>query len=104
MVAVSMVALFCLVTASAPVRAQLAPGAGDPFTLRFDENGNGSIDNRDGTGFHPLIGILAPDPTNGGSLALTYALPSQIGAGDVAVLEPNGDLSDGIRFYNANGN
>jgi hypothetical protein len=80
-------------------------GSGDPFTLFFDENGNGQIDNRDGTGLHPLPGVLII-PTGGSVGVLTFMLPTPVVTGDVRIWEDTlgGTLSDVLRFTNANGN
>jgi hypothetical protein len=74
-------------------------GLGDPFSFYFDENGNGMIDNRDGTGLHPVTGIASGDP-NTGMVALTYLLTGNVGVGIVAVLDSSGAVSDAISFYN----
>ena len=86
-----------------PARAATIAGSGDPFTLMFDEYGNGLIDLEDGTGFHTLQGIVAPDPW--GLMSLYFPLPSLVVSGDVRVWETPGtsDLSDVLRFTNANG-
>jgi PEP-CTERM motif-containing protein len=77
------------------------------FILKFDENGNGSI-NVASDGFVSLPGQMLVDPVEGGS-SLTYVLPSGAGLvnnGDVRVFEP-GSLnllaSDMMRFTNAQG-
>jgi len=76
------------------------------FILKFDENGNASINNN-GTGFVPLTGTLAPDPSAPGNMGLTYMLPSLVNNGDVSVFDANPTtapvLSDLMRFTNANG-
>ena len=74
----------------------------DPFTLTFDETGACTLVNN-GT---PLAcqGVLAVDPTQPGShMILTFALPTQIGTGDVAVKDSNGLVSDLFRFTNQGG-
>lgn len=57
--------------------------------------------------FMPFDGALAPDPSNGGRPALTWNLSSigqsPVGNGDVLVLDPDGALSDVLRFTNAQG-
>jgi hypothetical protein len=82
-------------------------GSGDPFTLTFDEFGNGVIDLRDGTGPHSLPGSLLPDPSGGASVpVLTFMLPSLVTTGDVRIWETtlgSGPLSDVLRFTDANG-
>lgn len=93
-----------------PLRADgILPGSpfnSDPFTLNFDENGNGSISINRGE-FTPLQGTLAMDPSNGGIFALTYTLPpgqTPVVNGDVLVMEPFGaGMSDVIRFTDAAG-
>jgi hypothetical protein len=87
----------------------LAANGADPV-FRFDESGRGTADLSDlGGGFVGFPGVLAPDPSNGGLLALTYFLPAlwvaqNISNGDVTVFEtPNGVISDGLRFTNADG-
>jgi hypothetical protein len=90
--------------------ANTLAGSGDPFTLNFDENGNGLIDLRDGNGFQVLEGVLAPDPTQAGNpLVLTYDLPTSpfpVVNGDVRIWEDVNQtiLSDVLRFTDANGN
>jgi hypothetical protein len=73
-------------------------GSGDPFTLSFDELGNGLIDMRDGTGPHPISPV-------GGATNLIFALPTPVITGDVRFWEDfvGGTLSDVLRFTNANG-
>jgi len=73
-------------------------GSGDPFTLTFDEQGNGLIDMRDGTGPHPIT------PVSGAS-NLVFALPSPVITGDVRIWEDflGGTLSDVLRFTNSSG-
>lgn len=93
---------------SAPRPAQAAgglAGSGDPFTLDFDEYGNGLIDYRDGTGFHVLTGSLSLPPMGGNVSVLTFQLPSPVVTGDVRVWEDFGKtiLSDVLRFTNAAG-
>ncbi len=80
-------------------QAALGVGQSDPFSLYFDENGNATIDLRDGTGLHSVSGFAQVDP-NTGRNALTYPLPNEIGSGIVQVLDPSGALSDAISFYN----
>jgi len=76
------------------------PGAGDPFTLAFDENGNATIDLRDGNGPQPDSFVIQADPNASNHLALTYLLDGIVGVGIVDVLDINGNLSDAISFYN----
>jgi len=79
------------------------PGMGDSFTLHFDENGFGSIDLRDGHGFHADRGFAQLDP-NTGVVALTYLLGGNIGSGVVDIFDSSGALSDAIDFYNIGAN
>ncbi len=108
----ALAAVLILTAAVGPSRADqitIRPGMGDPFTLTFDENGNGTLDLRDGNGPMPWHGALLPDPSQGvvpGPLVLTYLLPSLVGAGDVLIYEclvPTPILSDAIRFTNLAG-
>ena len=82
---------------------------GNPFTFNFDENGNGQIDPRDGSGFTNNPGFLAPDPTQAGNpLVLTFMvnINGPVNNGDVRVWEDffDGTLSDVMRFTDAQGN
>jgi hypothetical protein len=86
----------------------MSPGS---FTFTFDENGNGSLVIAGGATF-VVPGVLLADPTNPGTVALTYdfshlGLPGgelPLGNGDLGVLEPGSRFpSDGIRFTDANG-
>ena len=73
------------------------------FEVFFDEDGNGRI-SQNGGPITPLTGVMAPDPAFGGHLELTYFLPELVINGDVAVFEPGTtELSDGLRFTNAQG-
>ena len=86
-------------------RAGLA-GSGDPFTLTFDEHGNGIVDLRDGTGPHPLSGTLGTDPSRDRPRrSSTYLLPQPVITGDIPDPEDflGGTLGDVLRFTNANG-
>jgi hypothetical protein len=80
----------------------IVTGGGDPFTITFDENGNGSYQV-----FSSSTGTYGPVVNDPGFISggfLVYALPEQIGPGDVAVLEPTtGALTDGLRFFNSGG-
>jgi hypothetical protein len=78
-------------------------GQGDFFTLHFDENGNGLIDLRDGTGNHADPGFFQIDP-NTGAVALTYLLSGNIGPGILDILNTSGTVSDAISFYNIGAN
>lgn len=99
-VSVLLVAVFCAPAFAAPTVAGRA-GGGDPFTLWFDENGNGWVDEGQIGMRVPDPGFLAIDPLSG-ILALTYGLPEPVVPGDVGVQEFNqmGVLSDGLRFEN----
>src|SRR5437867_3563526 len=78
-------------------------GGGDPFTITFDENGNASYQVFDsGTGTYGPV-VNDPGFIDVQTGFLTYRLPEQIGPGDVAILEPSGALSDGLRFFNSGG-
>jgi hypothetical protein len=94
-------ALVCVGTAHAD---PIPPGSGDPFTFNFDENGNGSV-SVNGGAFHPLLGSLRSDPSNGGFFALTYILPEPILTGTVLIYEDAAHtiLGDALRFTNADG-
>src|SRR5215469_3810138 len=86
-----------------PPLPPIGPGMGDFFTLLFNENGNGSIDLRDGHGFHADNGFAQLDP-NTGVMALTYLLSGNIGPGVVDIFDSSGALSDAIDFYNIGAN
>jgi hypothetical protein len=86
--------------------SSFGPGDGDPFTINFDENGNGTIDL--GGGAVPNPGALLPDPSQvGNPLALTYFLGAggPVVAGDLRVWEDfiGGTLGDVVRFTDATG-
>ena len=79
-----------------------------PFVVNLDENGTGSISISHGP-FTPLPGVLAPDPSNGGALALTYFFPASapfLGTGTLLSYEDSSltSLSDALRFTDATGN
>jgi hypothetical protein len=88
------VAALALVTGN-PVFAQ-GPVAG----YSFDEIGNGSVTTT--AAALPITGAIKADPGPGGpAAALTYSLRVPVVAGDVLVLEPDGQttgLSDIVRF------
>jgi hypothetical protein len=96
----SSVAVVALLAASMPAHAvTIGSNSGpDPFTLSFDENGNGLLN---GTtvdrGYIDANGFLA------------YNLPSAVGLGDVAIADPQvtctsaATCSDGLRFTIVNG-
>jgi hypothetical protein len=74
------------------------PDTGGTFIFNFDENGHATYQlwNFDTNAYGPV-------QTTTGSIAvdgyLTYDLPAWVGApGDVSILDPNGSLSDGLRF------
>ena len=77
-----------------------------PFLLTFDENGHATIAINGGPATS-LTGVLAVDPSvpagPGQQLALTYMLPEPVVTGDVSFAEPNGGISDWIRFTDAAG-
>jgi hypothetical protein len=95
-----------LALAATPVPAAVGD-VGDALVFTFDENGNGFI-NVNGTGFVPLQGALAPDPSHSGfAMALTYFLPTAaglVGNGDVEISNATEGLGDVIRFTDAAGN
>lgn len=93
-----LVLLICVSSFAAPVRAGKA-GGGDPFTLWFDENGNGMVDTGGGPVDDP--GFLGVDPLSG-MTALYYPLPEVVVEGDVGIWEfgQQNVLSDGLRFEN----
>jgi hypothetical protein len=78
-------------------------GSPGQFTIVFDEFGNGSLESPLGTPPVLIRGVLTPDPSNGGKLALMYLLPEGVGEGDVGVLEPDQRLTDALRFTDPNG-
>ena len=80
-------------------RAQQSPGAGDPFSIWFDENGNSTVLPDGGTAYsNPGFSAVDPNTT---IAALTYALPETIYPGVVDIADPNsGAVSDAISFYN----
>ena len=73
------------------------PANAQIFSLSFDEYGNGLLN-----GITPDPGIVQIDPQSG-LLALSYALPSLVGGGDVGVVQGGTTLSDGLRFEDING-
>jgi hypothetical protein len=87
-------------------RADVLAGGGDPFSLNFDENGNGAF-TLNGGPRTPLVGVMAPDPSRGGAPSLTYFLPqTPVVNGDVRIWEDANRtvLSDVLRFTDAAGN
>jgi hypothetical protein len=74
-----------------------SPATSDPFTVRFDENGNGTV-SQNGGPFRPLLELRLPDPLNGFTLVPTFFLPELVITGDLRVTEPGGTLSDIVRF------
>jgi hypothetical protein len=99
MILCALAALMACGTAQASTIGTL--GQGDPLTLTFDENGNATIDLRNGTGPHPDPGFAAVDP-NTGVHALTYLLHPglTIGPGIGYIVDPSGQITDAISFYN----
>jgi len=97
---------FAAVVAAAAMSG-LAISSANAFTINFDENGNATCD-LSGCG----NASVGPDPTHlvSGNV-LTYTLPPQdafgnpllINAGTVGINNASGQLSDALRFTNANG-
>lgn len=92
-------------TAPAPGLSALTPVG--PFLVRFDENGNATIQVNGGP-VTVLAGVLSADPTlpvgAAPALALTYMLPEPVVAGDVSFAEVvGGPASDWLRFTDAAG-
>jgi hypothetical protein len=92
-------------TTPAPGLSALMPVG--PFLVRFDENGNATIQVGGGP-VTTLTGVLSPDPTlpagPGQGLALTYMLPEPVVAGDVSFAEVAGvPASDWLRFTDSAG-
>lgn len=79
----------------------------DPFSITFDEFGNGSYVQNGLPTVHTVTGSLVPDPTEpvGGRIVqvLAYALPEPVVAGTVIIPEPTGGISDVLRFTDATG-
>lgn len=74
-----------------------------PLLLTFDENGNAMIAVNGGQPTE-LVGTLMPDPADpNGMLGLTYLLPESVVTGDVKIFDPDGALSDALRFTDASG-
>ena len=89
-----------LLAASVPMFAGNLAGGGDPFTIWFDENGNGSI-SLNGDPAIPNPGLVFTDPLSGIN-ALAYVLPEVVADGDVRIWDDPGAtvLSDLLRFEN----
>lgn len=90
-----------LVVSAVPMYADSTlAGAGDPFTIWFDENGNGQI-SVNGAPIVANPGFLTIDPLSGMN-ALAYLLPEVVVQGDVRVWEDPAAsiLSDLMRFEN----
>ena len=70
--------------------------------ITVDENGNGRLDfSGCGSGITALHGVLQADPGPGGlSSVLTYNLlgPPSLVAGDVLLVDPDGNFLDVVRF------
>jgi hypothetical protein len=79
------------------VNANAQIGGGDPFAISFDENGHATLNLEPGTATES--GFAQVDP-NTGRLALTYALPSNIGGGILTIYDEHGGVSDDVSFYN----
>jgi hypothetical protein len=80
-----------------------SPAFADGCLVTVDENGNGTIDFTPcdvNGGVVPMPGVLAPDPGPGGlGSVLTYTVnPPSFVAGDVLLTDPDGTLSDVLRF------
>src|SRR6478672_4370285 len=101
MIAVATAILLAVGAGSA--RADLA-GQGDPFSLIFDEFGNGLPSQTDVDGnagpYGAYNGQVLPDFTGGvAGNALMWLLPELVGTGDVAFTDLGGTfLSDVFRF------
>jgi len=69
-----------------------------PIIMNFDENGNASCN------LGPCTASVGPDPTHlvSGNV-LIYSLPVTVGAGTIGINNASGQLSDVLRFTNANG-
>ena len=82
-----------------PWRFIAAPTFG--LNVAFDENGNGTFNG------NPLpwgIGATGVDPTPPGPIpTLFYTLPFNVVFGDVQIIEPDGTVSDVLRFTNIPG-
>lgn len=77
----------------------------DPFLLSFDENGNATIAENGGVATS-LTGTLISDPSNpcqGCALVLAYPLPEAVSTGTVEIHDPDGAISDALRFTDASG-
>jgi len=92
------------ITCAVPVFAgTTSAGAGDPFEIWFDENGNGFYCQNGGPNTNDS-GYLSVDPISGLN-ALTYNLPESVALGDVRVWEDSSEtsLSDLLRFEDISG-
>jgi|KBSSwiStaDraftv2_1062776.scaffolds.fasta_scaffold04229_9 hypothetical protein len=96
---------------SAQAQAPPSPGLSalnptGPFIVRFDENGNATIQVGNGPVL-TLQGTLMLDPTGAvgsGAMSLTYLLPEPVITGTVSFTEPGSSLpSDWLRFTDAVG-
>lgn len=86
-VLMSTVAALGLLAVTMPAYANPGNGSGPTdFTLVFDENGNATVNGVAEKGYIDANGFLA------------YNLPSFTGLGDVVINDPNGAISDGLRF------
>ena len=75
----------------------------DVMLLNFDENGNATIALNGGPTMS-LTGTLMVDPSNpGGPMVLTYLLPQPVFSGTVEIVDPDGTISDAIRFTDSSG-
>ena len=79
-------------------QASVAPA--DPFQLHFDENGNATFVDTNGTS-GTLQGTLKGIPGNA-TLVLQFTLPEPVVTGTVSFTEPGGGTSDWLQFTDAN--
>ena len=88
-----------LIDLSSPGFSAVLP---DPFSITFDEFGNGSYVQNGLPTVTTVTGTLVNDPTVGiggqPRQVLAYALPEPVVAGTVIIPEPGGGTSDVLRF------
>jgi hypothetical protein len=88
---------FVVLGATLALSALASPASA--FVLKFDESGNGCLLNADSICTTPDNGILGPDPTGGvAGNVLIFSLPQQVNLGSVGISDPDGSLSDVLRF------
>jgi PEP-CTERM motif-containing protein len=75
-------------------------GSTDPFLLNFDENGNATFVDTNGTS-GTLQGTLKGVP-GGSTLVLQFTLPEPVVTGTLSFTEPGGGTSDWLQFTDAN--